>query len=106
VVTYAANAQPIFKNHCGSCHGGTTPGTGQGNNSFASFYSDTQVAAYPAFCAGKTVGACTLVRIQNGSMPYGAGCTGNPTTDAGNAACLTAAEQNELMLWISDGQKP
>jgi hypothetical protein len=82
------------------------PGQGQGGSSFAAFYSDTQVAAYPAFCAGKTVGACTLIRIQNGSMPYGAGCTGNPMADANKSACLNAADQNELMAWISDGQKP
>jgi hypothetical protein len=69
---------------------------------------DTQVAANPAVApdctASETVGACTLVRIQDGSMPIEAGCTGNPTTDAGNAACLTAAEQATLQQWIADGQ--
>jgi hypothetical protein len=36
-------------------------------------------------------------------MPAGKGCTGNPTTDASNSACLTAAEQKTLMDWISMG---
>jgi hypothetical protein len=74
---------------------------------FASSYADTQIAANPAYCpSGITVGACTLVRIENGSMPYGAGCTGNPVQDAGKSACLTAAQQAMLQSWISDGQQP
>jgi hypothetical protein len=47
-----------------------------------------------------------LVRVQDGSMPQGGGCTGNPVTDAGNPACLTAAEQNTLAQWIAQGQQP
>jgi hypothetical protein len=37
-------------------------------------------------------------------MPLGKGCTGNPATDAGNTACLTAAEQTTLQAWITDGE--
>jgi hypothetical protein len=35
-----------------------------------------------------------------------ASCTGNPIVDAGNPACLTAAEQNTLSQWIAGGQLP
>jgi hypothetical protein len=51
-----------------------------------------------------TVVACTLIRIKNGQMPRGAGCTGNPTTDAAHAACLTQAQQNTIQAWISGGE--
>jgi hypothetical protein len=102
-VTYAADAQPIFQAKCSPCH---TVGDSAGVN-FASSYADTQVAGSPAYCpSGITVGACTLVRIQNGSMPFGAGCTGDPAQDVGNSACVTAAQQATLQSWISDGQQP
>jgi hypothetical protein len=102
-VTYAADAQPIFEAKCSPCH---TVDDAAGVD-FASSYADTQVAGNPAYCpSGVTVGACTLVRIQNGSMPFGAGCTGDPAKDAGKDACLTAAEQATLASWISDGQQP
>lgn len=39
-------------------------------------------------------------------MPQGAGCTGNPATDAGYPACLTAAEQATIQAWITGGQLP
>jgi hypothetical protein len=70
----------------------------------ASSYSDTQLASY--YCPGKTKGACALVRIQNGTMPYGKGCSGNPADDSANPACLTAAEQDTIQSWIAGGQKP
>jgi cytochrome c len=101
-VTYTADAQPIFKAKCAPCH--TVDDSG--GSDFASSYAATQVAGDTTYCTGaETVGACTLTRIKNGSMPYGAGCTGNPTTDAGKAACLTAAEQTTLQAWITDGQE-
>jgi hypothetical protein len=84
--------------YCGSCHGGQ----GAGGVNFATVYADTQQAAY--LCSGMTVGACTLMLIQSGTMPAGAGCTGNPTTDAANSACLTQADQNTIQAWISGGQ--
>jgi hypothetical protein len=100
VVTYAGQVQPILAAHCAPCH--TQFGSGGAN--FASSYAQSQLASY--YCPGKTKGACTLVRIQDGSMPQGAGCTGNPATDAGNAACLSAAEQSTLQAWITGGQQP
>jgi hypothetical protein len=53
-----------------------------------------------------TIGACALVRIQNGSMPFGATCTGNPVLDAAKPACLTAAQQQTIQQWIAGGQLP
>jgi hypothetical protein len=50
------------------------------------------------------VGTCLLIKIQDGSMPFGAGCTGDPTADAHNNACLTAAEQQTIQDWLNDGQ--
>jgi hypothetical protein len=90
---------------CAPCH--TTGGAG--GNDFASVYADTQKApnASVTACTGvATVGACTLIRIKNGQMPRGAGCTGNPTTDAGNAACLNQAQQLAIQEWISGGELP
>jgi hypothetical protein len=98
--SYAVNVQPIYAAHCATCH---TIG-GSGGFNFATVYADSQAMSF--VCPGLTVGACTLKRIQNGSMPQGAGCTGNPTTDAGNPACLTAAEQATIQAWISAGQLP
>jgi hypothetical protein len=103
-VTYSRDAQPIYQAKCSPCH--TTGGSGGVN--FAMNYPDTQKAVNPGVtvCTGLDVGACTIVRIKNGQMPRGAGCTGNPTTDQGNAACLTQAQQNVIQAWITDGQKP
>ncbi|MCI4338600.1 MAG: hypothetical protein L3J72_04795 [Thermoplasmata archaeon] len=104
-VTYTADVLPIFAHYCAPCH--TVQDDGQSD--FAFSYSDSQAAANPtvspACTASQTVGACSLTDIQIGNMPLGAGCTGNPTTDSGNAACLTAAEQATLEAWISDGQQ-
>jgi hypothetical protein len=95
--TYDAAAKPIFAKYCAPCH--TTAGSGGAN--FAAVYADSQKASYS--CAGKKVGACALVRIQAGSMPAAAGCSGNPATDAGKAACLTQADQDTIQAWIADG---
>ncbi len=99
-VTYAGNVQPILQAKCAPCH--TTLSSGGAN--LATSYTDTQLASY--YCGSQTKGACSLVRVQNGSMPLGAGCTGNPVTDSGNPACLTAAEQTVLSDWITQGQLP
>jgi hypothetical protein len=102
-VTWTADASPIYKAHCSPCHAGG----GSGGVNFATVYADTQKPpnANVTACTGvTTVGACTLIRIQNGQMPLGKGCTGNPVTDAGNAACLTQAEQNTLAAWIAGGE--
>jgi hypothetical protein len=99
-VTYAGDVQPIYQAKCPSCH--TTLNFGGVN--FAASYADTQKASN--VCAGKKVGECTIVRIQNGSMPQGAGCTGNPSLDAGKPQCLTAAQQATIQAWIAGGMLP
>jgi hypothetical protein len=99
-VTYAGQAQPIFQKYCSPCH--TVAGV-DGSN-FASNYADTQVPSN--LCGNLDVGTCTLVLIQNGFMPYQTGCSGNPMTDSGNPACLTAADQATIQAWIDDGQRP
>jgi hypothetical protein len=103
-VTYALNAQPIFQAKCAPCH--TTLGSGGVN--FASVYADTQKAVNSSVtaCTGLNVGACTIIRIKNGQMPRGAGCTGNPTTDQGNAKCLTQAQEDVIQAWVDDGELP
>jgi hypothetical protein len=103
-VTYTADAQPIYAAKCAPCH--TT--FDDGGSDFAKVYADTQklveTSQAPDCTASDTVGTCTLIRIKDGSMPQGAGCTGNPTTDAGNSACLTAAQQATLQAWITGGE--
>lgn len=98
VVTFA-DIQPILQNKCGPCHTVQMSG-GWTTNSYAT----TQLNSNN--CAGKTKGGCMIVRIQNGSMPQGKGCTGNPALDAGKPACLTAAEQASIQAWIGGGQLP
>ena len=103
-MTYTADAKPIYAAKCAPCH--TTDD--EGGVDFAAVYADTQKAADPTVApdctATDTVGTCTLIRIKDGSMPDMAGCTGNPTTDAAKAACLTAAEQATLQQWITGGE--
>jgi hypothetical protein len=67
-------------------------------------HGDTQKDSY--YCDGKTKGACLLVRIQDGTMPQGGGCTGDPAQDTAKAGCLTAEEQAKLQAWIDGGQQP
>ncbi len=95
----------IFAAKCTPCHaGGGSGGHNMAAASVDAAYTDSQKAAANAACAGKTKGACALVRIQAGQMPLGRGCSGNPETDAANDACLTAAQQATLKAWIDDGQ--
>jgi hypothetical protein len=96
----------VFADKCATCH---TEASSGGHNIGAAdinaAYADSQLNAEIAFCAGLTKGACTLVRVQSGQMPLGAGCTGDPSEDAGNFACLTQAEQDTLQAWIDGGQE-
>ncbi len=98
LTTYVANAQPIFQEKCDTCH----TGDGNGGHNVGSVYADALLAADDNACAGLTVGECTIVRIQSGEMPLGAGCSGDPAQDAGNASCLTAGEQDVIQSWIDD----
>lgn len=97
---------PIYNQKCGPCHfTASFGGHNLGSVTLPEAYEDRQRAADSAACVGLTKGACSLVRIQSGSMPMGLGCTGDPALDVDNAACLTAEEQELLQLWIDDGQQ-
>jgi len=94
--TYAADVKPIFQQKCAPCH--TTGGSG-GHNMGTS-YADTQLASY--HCPGLTKGGCSIVRINDGSMPVGAGCASNPN----GPGCLTATQKEIIQGWINSGQRP
>jgi hypothetical protein len=98
LTTYTDDAQPIFLDKCDTCH----TGAGLGNHNIGTVYADALKPADDGNCSGLTVGQCTIVLVQAGDMPQGAGCSGNPSQDAGNAACLTQAEQSALQEWIDD----
>ena len=97
-MTYSAEVGPILAARCGGCH----TGGGSGGHDIGSSFNDTQLPSY--YCAGETKGYCALVRIQDGSMPLGASCTGNPSLDAGRPECLTRAEIQALQAWVAHGQ--
>ncbi|MBT9559971.1 MAG: hypothetical protein IV100_28330 [Myxococcales bacterium] len=78
--TYAINVKPIYQSRCGGCH----TGGGSGGTNFGSTYVDTQKAS--SHCPGKVVGACTVVRMTEGSMPQG-----------------TANERAVIQAWIDGG---
>lgn len=97
---------PIYNQKCGPCHvNASFGGHNLGSGMVSEAYEDSQRAASSATCAGLTKGACSLIRIQSGSMPMGLGCTGDPAADVGNDACLTTEEQGLLQTWIDDGQQ-
>lgn len=100
--TFAA-VSPIFQAKCGGCH--TGGGSGQhnmGSSNVAAGYTDSQKASY--YTPGATKGFAALVRIQEGSMPLGGGCSGDPVTDAAKPNCLTAPEQATIQAWLDGGQ--
>lgn len=106
-VTYTVDVQPIFAAKCSPCH--TTGDAGGVNFAASGGYPLTQLVpnANVAACQDITpdnVGNCTLIRILNGQMPKGRGCTGDPVVDADNAACLTQAEQTTIANWIAGGE--
>ncbi len=100
--TFASDVSPIFLPKCAPCH----TGLGLGGHNVATTYADALNPAGHPSCSGLNVGQCTIVRIQSGQMPPGAGCTGNPVLDAGNSSCLTAVEQQIVQNWIDGGLLP
>lgn len=98
-VTYTADIQPVFAEKCAPCH----TGAGIGGHNIGTTYADAFLPADNSDCDGLNVGQCTIVRIQSGEMPQGAGCTGDPAQDAGIADCLTADQQALLQTWIDTG---
>ena len=67
-------------------------------------YANLMLDSY--YCVGVTKAECTAVRVHEGSMPQGKGCTGDPELDVENASCLTAEEQQFLDWWIEGGMQP
>ncbi len=102
VPTWTNDIEPIVAAKCVPCHQG--PGPCTGGTCFVGDYNSVQLpATNQQACMGLTVYQCMLVRVQNGSMPQGAGCTGDPTLDAANPACLTSAELDALSAWVNGG---
>ena len=99
--TWTADIAPLLKVRCTGCH----DGAGSGGHNLATVYGDAFKTPSNTFaCSGTTtVGACALKRVLNGTMPFFKGCTGDPAQDAGNAWCLTAAEQAVLQAWVAGG---
>ena len=95
---------PIFAASCAPCHNSATPNGGpSGGHSIASSnqavaYQASQLPARIAKCAGKKIGECALIRIQDGSMPASGDCR-EPKTDK----CPDASEQALIQQWIDDG---
>ena len=98
--TYTEDVQPIFFEKCDFCH----TGKGYGGHNIGIEYEDAFLPADNfAECAGLLVGECTIVVIQEGKMPPGSICTGDPAQDAGNPDCLTQEEQETVQAWIGAG---
>jgi len=98
--TFANDIAAILGAKCAGCH---TGGAGSGGHNIGDTASDAAKNAGNPSCSGLTVAECSILRIKDGSMPLGAGCSGDPATDAGNAACLTADEQALVQAWVDAG---
>ena len=98
LTTYTDDTQPIFLEKCDTCH--TVDGLG-GHN-IGMVYADALKPAVSGDCDGLTIGECTIVLVQQGDMPQGAECEGDPEEDEDNDACLTQTEQDALQAWIDD----
>ena len=101
-VTYTEDTQPIYADKCAPCH--TTLGLG-GHNIGTNYEDALEPATIFPECTepGLLIGECTIVLIQEGVMPLGAGCTGDPVQDADNPACTTQEEQDLIQAWIDAG---
>lgn len=100
--SYAANVQPVLMAKCAPCH----TGLGLGGHNLAVAYADSFLTTSNVNCGSANVGQCSIIRVQSGQMPNGAGCTGNPILDAGNVSCLTYPEQLALFSWVNGGLSP
>jgi hypothetical protein len=99
--TTYADVKSIFVAKCTPCH--AAGGIGATAHTLADSAADATKTSY--FCAGKKKGECALIRVKAGSMPYNAGCKGDPQMDSANPKCLTQAEQDKLQAWIDGGLK-
>ena len=94
-----ASVQVVLQAKCTPCHEG--PGPCSGGVCFVTDYADTQVPSN--VCADKHVFECMLQRVQEGSMPFGKGCSGDPVIDAQFPDCLDGADQAVLEQWVEQG---
>ena len=95
---YVHDVQPILGAKCAVCH--TTGGSG--GHSVGENYADSQDASY--YCADLNIGACSIERIKDGSMPPGGACGGPVADDAANAdSCVTESELAVLEAWVAAG---
>jgi hypothetical protein len=95
-----ADVQPIFMAKCAPCH---TTGTG---TKFPLNYADANktVLTGGAECGTTAkVGACTIVRIKSGSMPYQKMCKPEAGQPPDPSLCVTAAEQAKIQAWVDAG---
>jgi hypothetical protein len=94
--------KPLFVAKCTPCH--SAGGIGASFHTLADSYDTANKPADSGgACPGKKIGECTLVMVKMGFMPFGKMCTGDPSKDAANTACLTAPEQKLLEDWIAGG---
>lgn len=100
LTTWTDDVAPVLQVKCFPCH----TGAGFGGHNLATNYPDALKPTVGLACMppNTIVATCALVRIQNGQMPQGKFCTGDPVQDAGNASCLTQAEQDAFQAWIDD----
>jgi len=101
-VTYTEDTQPIYFDKCDPCH--TELGLG-GHNIGTNYEDALKPASIFPECTdpGLLIGQCTIVLIQEGVMPLGAGCTGDPAQDADNPLCTTQEQQDLIQAWIDAG---
>ena len=97
--THSGAVGTILSAKCSGCH---TGGSSGGHN-IGSTASDAAKTANSPACSGLTVAECAIKRIKDGSMPLGGGCSGDPATDSGNSACLSAEEQETVQSWVDAG---
>jgi hypothetical protein len=100
LTTWTDDVAPVLQVKCAPCH----TGGGAGGHNIATNYPDALKPTVGAACAplNTNVATCALFRIQNGQMPQGEGCIGDPVQDAGDPDCLTQAEQDAIQAWIDD----
>lgn len=96
-VFYWNDVQPILSRSCSPCH----TRDNSGGTLFADNYGDNLEPALT--CTNSTVGACSLARLRDGSMPPGGLCSGDPSLDEGKTGCLNEAEQSTLEAWVLAG---
>ena len=93
VVTFT-DVHPILKAGCSGffCHSG-------------GFAGDDIQAAFEAV-ESKSLCEPILEAVQDGSMPPGKGCTGDPTQDANISGCLGPEEHSLLIEWVLGSDTP